>query len=665
MPKYKNKNIIILIIILSFFYIDEEIPNFQNENNLLKREPKISVIIPLYNGGKYLNYSLCSVLNQTLKDIEIIIIDDNSNDDSLKIIKTYMEKDERIILIKNKENKKILFCKSIGVLNSKGKYIFILDQDDMIIRDDAFDLLYNECEQNNLDLIKFKHKSVKFGFTNNFFSNSNRIQNYSRFNITKFKNPFSVLWIYLIRSDLYKKIIYNLWPIIINYKIIFQEDFLITFFFFTYVRKYKSIKDLLYFHYLHEHSASYRYKNNSDFLLSVIFAGIILCNYYAEPYSQYFQNIINYFYSYKSEINKLKNLNPSLFKILIENLLSNNINKKFLMNILNSSENYDLNVQFNLNINLNVTKPLLTKKKNIPKKINSFLQLSIIFIYSNFDSFIKIINYINAQNINNFEIIIIYDDEKKRGKLFSISEGIMFAIGKYLIIFQSECFFIHDDGLKNLFEIIEKEDIDILEFNLYIIYSNNYTHLYKCKHFKAKFNTCDENTLKIKYNFNMYEINRKEDLLINKIFKTSFFKNVIKQFNLDKIKESIDFYYNNIFNFILESSRHEFKHINSIKIFSSDIYLEKTKFNGFISNQDKIRNETIFYINFIFDNSKDSFAAKNKVLKEFLNVLSIIFNKFSNNSKSELTLLHKFIKCKYISKKNKDNLYFYFNSLIK
>jgi len=167
MKKYKNKNIIILIIILSLFYFDENIPNFSNEKNLLKKDPKISVIIPLYNGGKYLNYSLGSVLNQTLKEIEVIIVDDNSNDDSLKIIKNYMENDERIILIRNKENRKILFCKSIGVLNSKGKYIFVLDQDDMIIKDDAFDLLYNECEKNDLDLLHFKHKSDKFGYINN------------------------------------------------------------------------------------------------------------------------------------------------------------------------------------------------------------------------------------------------------------------------------------------------------------------------------------------------------------------------------------------------------------------------------------------------------------------------------------------------------------------
>ena len=51
------------------------------------------MVIPIYNGGKYLNYSLKSVQDQRMKDIEIIIIDDNSNDDSLKIINNYMKND--------------------------------------------------------------------------------------------------------------------------------------------------------------------------------------------------------------------------------------------------------------------------------------------------------------------------------------------------------------------------------------------------------------------------------------------------------------------------------------------------------------------------------------------------------------------------------------------
>ena len=90
----------------------------------LVKNPKISAIIPIYNGGKYLHYSLRSIQNQKMKDIEIILIDDCSTDNSLTIIEMYMKEDERIRLIKNIENRKILYSKSFSALNSKGKYHF-------------------------------------------------------------------------------------------------------------------------------------------------------------------------------------------------------------------------------------------------------------------------------------------------------------------------------------------------------------------------------------------------------------------------------------------------------------------------------------------------------------------------------------------------------------
>ena len=122
----------------------------------LLKNPKISAIIPIYNGGKYLHYSLRSIQNQKMKDIEIIILDDCSTDNSLTIIEKYMKEDERIRLIKNIENRKILYSKSFSALNSKGKYIILLDQDDLFIRDDVFDMLYNEAERENLDLVQIR-----------------------------------------------------------------------------------------------------------------------------------------------------------------------------------------------------------------------------------------------------------------------------------------------------------------------------------------------------------------------------------------------------------------------------------------------------------------------------------------------------------------------------
>jgi len=149
-----NNKKVLIIFILFFIYLNSNVEIVKNKI-LIRKEPKISVIIPIFNGGKFLNHSLKSVQNQKFKDIEIIIIDDNSNDNSLEIIKRYIRNDKRIKFIKNKNNRRILFCKSFGALNSKGEYSFELDQDDKIINDNAFDILYNESKEFELDLLHF------------------------------------------------------------------------------------------------------------------------------------------------------------------------------------------------------------------------------------------------------------------------------------------------------------------------------------------------------------------------------------------------------------------------------------------------------------------------------------------------------------------------------
>ena len=125
-------------------------------NNNISKNPKISIIMPVYNGEKYIHYSLRSIQNQKMKDIEIILIDDYSNDNTLITIEKYIKEDKRIKLIKNNKQRKILYSKSIASLNANGKYIIELDQDDIFIKDDVFDILYSEAEENNLDLVQIR-----------------------------------------------------------------------------------------------------------------------------------------------------------------------------------------------------------------------------------------------------------------------------------------------------------------------------------------------------------------------------------------------------------------------------------------------------------------------------------------------------------------------------
>ena len=73
-----------------------------------------------------MHYSLRSVQNQKMKEIEIILVDDCSKDNTLVLIKKFMKEDKRIRLIKNEINRKILFSKSMAAINSNGKYILYM-----------------------------------------------------------------------------------------------------------------------------------------------------------------------------------------------------------------------------------------------------------------------------------------------------------------------------------------------------------------------------------------------------------------------------------------------------------------------------------------------------------------------------------------------------------
>lgn len=113
---------------------------------------KVSVIIPFYNVEHYINECIDSVINQTLTDIEIICIDDGSNDNSLNLVKEYS--DSRIKIITQK-NKGLSVSRNVGMEHATGEYITFLDSDDYL-RLDALEKLYNVCKENSLDIVLTK-----------------------------------------------------------------------------------------------------------------------------------------------------------------------------------------------------------------------------------------------------------------------------------------------------------------------------------------------------------------------------------------------------------------------------------------------------------------------------------------------------------------------------
>lgn len=109
----------------------------------------ISIIVPIYNAEKYLEKCIDSLVNQTKREIEIILINDGSTDSSEEIIKSY--KDKRIKYYKN-PNQGIGKTRNFGISKATGKYLMFVDSDDYISLD-ACEKLYNYAKKNNLDLV--------------------------------------------------------------------------------------------------------------------------------------------------------------------------------------------------------------------------------------------------------------------------------------------------------------------------------------------------------------------------------------------------------------------------------------------------------------------------------------------------------------------------------
>ena len=112
---------------------------------------KISVIIPVYNVEKYLKECLNSVINQTLKDLEIICVNDGSIDNSLKIMKEYALKDPRIKILSQK-NQGVSEARNFGIKNATGEYVAFLDADDCVSLD-FYEKLYTKAKETNSDIV--------------------------------------------------------------------------------------------------------------------------------------------------------------------------------------------------------------------------------------------------------------------------------------------------------------------------------------------------------------------------------------------------------------------------------------------------------------------------------------------------------------------------------
>ena len=158
-------------------YVNDCIKLKKNEYFTIKvNNPYLSICLSALNMENYIETNLLSIINQSFKNFEIIIINDFSTDNTENIIKRIQREDERIKLINHPKNLGVYRSRIESILNSKGKYIILMDPDDMFLNQNLFKELYKYNLKSNFDIIEFSvyqkiEGTRKIFFPDNHFEN--------------------------------------------------------------------------------------------------------------------------------------------------------------------------------------------------------------------------------------------------------------------------------------------------------------------------------------------------------------------------------------------------------------------------------------------------------------------------------------------------------------
>ena len=251
--------------------------------------PKISIIIPIYNSEKTIIPLIHSIQSQTLKEIEIICINDNSSDKTESILTKLKKEDSRIITITNKIKRGILYNIINAGIQAKGEYVIFLYPDDFFISNDVLDKLYDIATkkfEEKIDIVHFKIcnsiynkeninqieslnyiSTVNLNKLNKILKNPDIFANYLKKNkdITESRFIFDKMY----KRDLIQKAADYIGPQIWNQILEFGFDFLFTFAMMKQCNSFINIKDICYCHKFKDFSAMWeidgdRLKYNDD-----------------------------------------------------------------------------------------------------------------------------------------------------------------------------------------------------------------------------------------------------------------------------------------------------------------------------------------------------------------------------------------------------------------
>ena len=157
---------------------------------------------------KYIESSLLSIINQSFKYFEIIVVNDNSNDNTQNIIRNIQNKDKRIKCVNHSKNLGVFSSRADSILNAAGKYILLMDPDDILLNQDIFQELYDYNKKYNLDIIEFLVYHQKEGINDIIIPKDHILNHHHKFRKKIIKQPdLSEILFYKPNSKIYSSII--------------------------------------------------------------------------------------------------------------------------------------------------------------------------------------------------------------------------------------------------------------------------------------------------------------------------------------------------------------------------------------------------------------------------------------------------------------------------
>lgn len=309
---------------------------------------KISIIIPIYNAERYLKECLDSIIYQKYQNIELILINDGSIDNSDIICKDYARKDKRIKLIKQK-NSGVSSARNVGINVSTGTVILFVDSDDLL-EDGAIEKIVN-CIENN-DLLCYGYKELYKNSCNNTVLEENFLINNDIFlkSVYLTKEVGGYLWNKCFRADIIKK---N--KILFDTNLHYCEDLVFVTEYLKYCKKVYYLNKTLYMYRMRKSSVSYNFFNKKNITLLNSYKKLIDDNIDVEISNRLKYNYLVSYYKLKKLIPKdflidkdiikneksiLKNANLSIKELLTFYLIKHfNLLYRFLRNEKNKKLN--------------------------------------------------------------------------------------------------------------------------------------------------------------------------------------------------------------------------------------------------------------------------------------------------------------------------------------